>query len=142
MIVGFDKDQHVYLGNLPMMARNDVGGASSKDLVHWEQLARSGKFQEYDYGVEANLEKYGSIDPPAYNIQSFAERLSDVELMFVIGAHDALVAPNDFAQLKAAMPEKINVINVADYNHLDYFWASDDNKFVNIELLKFVASLD
>ena len=30
------------------MARNDVGGASTKDLKHFMQLVRSGKFADYN----------------------------------------------------------------------------------------------
>lgn len=34
-IVGFDKVYHIDLAELPMMARNDVGGTSTKNLMHW-----------------------------------------------------------------------------------------------------------
>jgi len=34
-IVGFDKTYHLDLGMLPMMGRNDVGGTSTKNLLHW-----------------------------------------------------------------------------------------------------------
>ncbi len=35
-IVGFDSTSHIDYTQLPMMARNDVGGTSIKNLVHWE----------------------------------------------------------------------------------------------------------
>jgi len=34
-IVGYDAAYHIDLAELPMMARNDVGGTSSKNLMHW-----------------------------------------------------------------------------------------------------------
>lgn len=34
-VVGFDKIYHIDLGSLPMMGRNDVGGTSTKNLMHW-----------------------------------------------------------------------------------------------------------
>lgn len=34
-VVGFDKSYHLDLGSLPMMGRNDVGGTSTKNLMHW-----------------------------------------------------------------------------------------------------------
>lgn len=32
---GFDMTFHIDLAELPMMARNDVGGTSSKNMMHW-----------------------------------------------------------------------------------------------------------
>jgi len=34
-IVGFDKNYHIDLAQMPMMARNDVGGTSTKNIMHW-----------------------------------------------------------------------------------------------------------
>jgi hypothetical protein len=34
-VVGFDRNYHIDLGSLPMMGRNDVGGTSTKNLMHW-----------------------------------------------------------------------------------------------------------
>ena len=34
-LVGYDSGYHIDLGELPMMARNDVGGTSSKNTMHW-----------------------------------------------------------------------------------------------------------
>jgi hypothetical protein len=41
---GFDKKTHIDIGNVPMMARNDVGGTSLKNMQHWIQMVRSGNF--------------------------------------------------------------------------------------------------
>jgi hypothetical protein len=34
-LVGFDLEYHIDLGELPIMARNDVGGTSTKNTMHW-----------------------------------------------------------------------------------------------------------
>lgn len=34
-LVGYDREQHIDLSFLPMMARNDIGGTSTKDMLHW-----------------------------------------------------------------------------------------------------------
>lgn len=34
-IVGFDDKYHIDLGTLPMLATNDVGGTSTKNILHW-----------------------------------------------------------------------------------------------------------
>lgn len=49
-VVGFDVSYHLDLGSLPMMGRNDVGGTSTKNLMHWIQNIRSGNFAQFDYG--------------------------------------------------------------------------------------------
>lgn len=59
-VVGFDQQYHIDLGSLPMMGRNDVGGTSTKNLLHWIQNARSGKFAKFDYGKQGNLAAYGT----------------------------------------------------------------------------------
>ncbi len=53
-MVGFDELLHIDLGELPMMARNDVGGTSTKNTMHWFQEIRSGNFAHFDYGTEVN----------------------------------------------------------------------------------------
>jgi hypothetical protein len=58
-IVGYDKNYHIDLGDLPMMARNDVGGTSTKNMMHWTQNVRSGQFRMYDYGSQGNMAAYG-----------------------------------------------------------------------------------
>lgn len=44
-IVGVDAKSHMSPERMPMMGRNDVGGASTVDLKHWMKNVRSGKFQ-------------------------------------------------------------------------------------------------
>jgi len=42
-----------------MMIRNDVGGTSTKDTMHWFQNIRSKKFRQFDYGTDENMARYG-----------------------------------------------------------------------------------
>jgi len=57
--VGYDKKVHLDLTFMPMMARNDVGGTSAKNLLHWTQNMRSGDFRPFDYGAKGNMVAYG-----------------------------------------------------------------------------------
>lgn len=43
-------------------------GSSLKNMDHFEQIIRRGKFARYDYGEEINMQKYGSKEPPVYNL--------------------------------------------------------------------------
>lgn len=42
-------------------------GASTKTMVHYAQEIKSGKFQQFDYGVIQNLKIYNSVEPPNYD---------------------------------------------------------------------------
>ena len=39
-----------------------------KTWIHFFQEENSGLFEHYDYGAMKNLETYGTIQPPQYNI--------------------------------------------------------------------------
>ena len=72
-----------------MMARNDVGGTSTKDLLHWMQLVRTGKFQNFDYGSsEDNEDHYGTSTPPQYDADSLSSRLENVNILLFQGDND------------------------------------------------------
>lgn len=43
-IVGFDEVSHMSEARMPMMARNDVGGTSTTNLKHWDQMMKDGRF--------------------------------------------------------------------------------------------------
>ena len=121
-IVGVDAVSHMSSTRMPMMARNDVGGASSVDLKHWMLNARSGKFQT----------KTGED----YDVQALKQNLANTEILLLAGAHDAFSQPADVDLLQALLPEgKVTRVNYEDYNHLDYMWADDVKDKVNNKVL-------
>ncbi|CDW75411.1 lysosomal acid lipase cholesteryl ester hydrolase-like [Stylonychia lemnae] len=139
-LVGFDKVYHINLGTLPMMARNDVGGTSTKDLMHWIQNFRSGNFAQYDYGADQNMQIYGQKTPPNYDLASLKTTLAHVQILLVAGSDDALVASGDLKILQAALPDNTKTVAVDDYNHLDYMWSADVNSKVNSQVFQFLNS--
>lgn len=44
-ICGFNRKLHVDLARMPMMANNDIGGTSAKNLMHWVQMERADRAQ-------------------------------------------------------------------------------------------------
>ena len=137
-IVGFDKNLHVDLGFMPMIVRNDCGGTSTKNLLHWAQNMRSGSWRQFDYGEEKNMEVYGQKKPLEYNLESLKTRLSNVPMMLFVGNNDVLVDLRDFQYLKDVLTKDTTMIKfIEDYNHLDYMWAVDANDYINSEILSF-----
>lgn len=140
-IVGFDQVYHVDLGQLPMMGRNDVGGTSTKNILHWIQLIRSNYFRQFDYGSTQNKKVYGTSSPPIYDISNFKSQLGGVRIFLINGKNDVLVAPDDYKRLVSVMPQNAKFKTLEDYNHLDYMWASDVNEFINADVKDFLLSL-
>jgi lysosomal acid lipase/cholesteryl ester hydrolase len=63
-------------------------GTSTKTVLHYVQLVKSGNFQKYDYGKTKNLEIYGEKEPPHYNLTAIT---APVALYW--GENDALGPP-------------------------------------------------
>ncbi len=72
---GFDDGLHVNLKRIPMMANNDIGGSSTKNVMHWAQMLRSGRVARFDYGPSGNFEVYGHLESPEYYLESLEDRL-------------------------------------------------------------------
>lgn len=53
---------------LPTILGHVPAGASVRTLIHYAQGINSGKFRKFDYGRKQNLEKYGTADPPEYDL--------------------------------------------------------------------------
>jgi len=54
------------------------------------QGIRQGKFQKFDYGAVGNLERYGQLTPPAYNLSAIPK---DIPLAMYSGGNDLLADP-------------------------------------------------
>lgn len=115
---------------MPMMARNDVGGTSTQNLKHWAQHVKNGKFQTLETDQKPAQD---------YDVTKLTENLSETNFLLFVGGKDALTAQDDFQRLHDLLPEdKVQVEQIADYNHLDYMWAKDVNEYVNEKAIKFI----
>ena len=47
------------------------GGTSVRNVNHWVQHLEYKKFNQFDFGKEENLKKYGTADPPEYDLSKF-----------------------------------------------------------------------
>jgi pimeloyl-ACP methyl ester carboxylesterase len=45
---------------------SQFGPCNMRTLIHVEQIVRAGEIRKFDYGVEGNLQHYGSKEPPSY----------------------------------------------------------------------------
>lgn len=92
-------------------------------MLHIAQLiSNGGKFRQFDYGHDGNLEKYGSWEPPAYNLTA-----STAPVVIYYGLNDLLVHPRDVQELSRMLPHVIATIPIADrkFNHVDFLLAKN-----------------
>ena len=66
---------------------------STKSFYHLGQMAKANSFQEYDYGKEGNLERYGQETPTNIDLSKFKD--FDVPLAIFSGKNDELAVPID-----------------------------------------------
>ena len=90
------------------MANNDVGGSSTKNMMHWAQMVRSSRVAQYDYGPHGNLEVYGALQSPLYQLESLKGRLAEVPILLFSGEKDVLVPPQNLEKLLDLLPKTRN----------------------------------
>lgn len=82
-ICGFDK-KDFNEDILPVILSHAPAGSSTKTVLHYGQEIRdSGKFQMYNYGSDGNLARYGTKNPPQYNVSNI-----EVPMLFMYAAND------------------------------------------------------
>ncbi|CAG7671916.1 unnamed protein product, partial [Allacma fusca] len=59
-------------------------------MVHYLQWVRSNEFQEYDYGLLGNVQRYGTAQPPKYNLG-----VNQVSTFAMYSLNDWLIQPED-----------------------------------------------
>ena len=106
MICGIEEEITVDLSRMPVLMRNEPGGSSLTNLIHWLQMFDSGAFQRMDYGEEENMKIYGQPTAPLYDIEALKENLKDMPMMLVRGEVDSLVTEKDFNKLLEVFEDK------------------------------------
>lgn len=88
----------------------------------------------FDYGLTANLLKYGSFSPPDYNLQAITAPVylhySDNDFMAAVKDVDELAAKLGNA-LKFRVPD-------AKFNHLDFTYATDADTLLYNRVLSII----
>lgn len=103
----------------------EPGGTSKQNMKHWLQIYDAKKLQKYDYGMIENLIKYGSINPPAYNLRNLNEY--KIPSIITLSNADLLADPNDVKEFIANIKDQsvIDLWSLDNWSHVDYIWADD-----------------
>ncbi|KAF0408147.1 alpha/beta-hydrolase [Gigaspora margarita] len=94
--------------------------SSVKSVVHWFQIIRAHSFQMYD-----ELPTY-SYTTTAFgkSCQRFPTKQITTPIAIFYGGRDSLA---DMTMLLEQIPKPVLVREIAEYEHLDFIWASDIN---------------
>lgn len=121
LIAGYDS-QELNMTLVPIITKYTPAGASSKQLVHYSQIAHSGqKFSQFDYGWYGNLMRYHQPYPPEYNLS-----LVTTPVTLHYSHNDWVSGIKDVQRLKSRLPNAEDILVPFFYfNHLDFMWAKD-----------------
>lgn len=98
---------------------------STKSVVHWFQIIRTGTFQMFDDEVQAPLSLTNGSK--YYKVAKFPTRNIKTPIVLVYGGSDSLV---DIKIMLKELPQHTQAKEVPHYEHLDFLWASDVDKLV------------
>lgn len=124
---------------LPVLFGHIPAGASTKQLAHFGQLKKSGKFQLYDYGMITNILMYHSLNPPAYNLSKIRAPIA-----FYYSINDWLADVYDVYKLQKQLPnvKHAYIVPMPKFNHLDFIFANDVKKLLYDEVIKIMKSVE
>lgn len=100
----------VYTAHMPT-------STSAQNLLHFDQLFTSNRFQKFDHGILKNMQVYGSQSPPEYNLSSITHRAMHV----IYSDNDWFVPISGVQQLQADLPRETEFYLISNpyTNHMD-----------------------
>lgn len=107
---------------LPVILGHTPAGASIRQVAHYGQSIRFKTFRRYNYNALTNLNEYGTLNPPAYDLS-----LVTAPAYLHYGLSDKEVDYRDLLKLADTLPNVV-AVNKADrdtFNHFDFLWAVD-----------------
>ncbi|XP_049866872.1 lipase 3-like [Pectinophora gossypiella] len=135
LICGFNEEQ-LNATMFPVVLGHTPAGASTRQLVHFGQLYKSGKFVQFDHGWLGNKRRYGSFKPPPYNLSAIR-----VPTFLHYADNDWLSTPKDVDKLAKEAPAVIGKYRAPldKFNHLDFVFAIDAKKLIYDRIMNIMA---
>ncbi|KAF5294557.1 hypothetical protein FQR65_LT10749 [Abscondita terminalis] len=137
---GFDYEQNDP-ETLPITILQNVDSISHKIITYIIQKLSSGGFEYFDYGVDKNMQIYGSPTPPRYNVSALR-----IPNYFIRATNDWMNKEENVDLLskelsKEANPYDVYVIKHKYFNHDDFFTARDVVPLLYNHILEFLECL-
>lgn len=101
-------------------------------------VIRKGTFSHYDYGMFKNLELYGQLNPPAFDLSLIPKTLP---LWMGYGGHDSLADVTDVERTLKELQAKPELLYLENYGHLDFLLSTQGKEDVYNNMIAFFRSL-
>ncbi|XP_043497848.1 lipase 3-like [Polistes fuscatus] len=126
VIAGFGSNQ-LDKDMFPLIFGHFPAGVSAKQIIHYSQGIVTGSFRKFDYGINQNLKRYGSTQPPKYNLKKV-----NVPVAIFYGENDSLTHYLDVQKIIDELPNVIETkkIEYSKFNHVDFLWGRDAKTLV------------
>ena len=100
---------------------------SLKLVEHLGQLYDSGRFQDYDYGAQANIARYGSETPPEFDLT----QITDIPIAILEAKLDFEAAEQDNEWLMQQIGDIVVFNRTYDhYGHYDLYIAKNTTVYL------------
>lgn len=101
-------------------------------VAHYYQNYEKGAFNQFDFGADENILKYGSSKPPAYNLTRVT---APVAIWY--GLNDRLVYHQDVVALSKQLPNLVglHLVPFPKFNHFDFLWAKDSGPLLYDQIM-------
>ncbi|CAG5013326.1 unnamed protein product [Parnassius apollo] len=110
-------------------------GTSARNLAVFGQNVIAGRFQKYDYGPSKNLELYGTVNPPLYNLNR-----TNMPVVLLHSENDLLVDSKDVQWLSAQLPNLIESYKVrhSTWTHFDNCYSRYTNITIFLKIREYL----
>ena len=116
------------------------GGTSLQNMRHWLQAYEKKKMTKYDFGSKSkNKEHYGTETPPEYDLTKM--KGYKIKSMITTSDSDPFCNPVDTIEFLSNVEDQsvIQLINLKDYDHIDYLWADSAYEELYPQFLDFLG---
>ncbi|KAL1314659.1 triacylglycerol lipase 2-like [Arachis hypogaea] len=122
-----------------LFLKNEPQSTSTKNLIHFAQIVRSGVVAKFNYGRgDQNIRIYGKASPPIYNLSNIPH---DLPLFLSYGGRDALSDVLDVQTLLDSLKfhdvDKLSVQFIKDYAHVDFIMGVNAKDIVYNAVISF-----
>ncbi|XP_017786629.1 PREDICTED: lipase 1-like [Nicrophorus vespilloides] len=139
-IFGYDIDQFDP-EIIPITLAQNLEAASIKTISHYYQVINSDEFRHYDYGIRENIELYGTVRPPIYNLSKLT-----VPVYLIYGQNDYVSTVENVERLYNELPKRLTPygkykIPYEKFNHMDFTIAKDRKALLYDHLINFLNQI-
>ena len=117
----------------------EPAGTSLQNMKHWIQVYTAKRMQKYDYGSKnENIKHYGTEYPPVYDYSKFHGY--SIPSLMTTSDTDPFANPKDTLDFIETIDNKniVTLLNLTNYNHIDYHWADSAIEEVFPKVLDFL----